>query len=168
MRLRLRLIAAAVGVVALVALSAVAVGCGGDDETSSPAAGAESDETTADDEGSTAATGGQTVTIEMGEFYFEPAEAQAEAGTVTIDAPNVGSGPHELVLAKTDDDPANLPTAPDGSVDEAALDVSGEVEEIEGGVDGTITLDLPAGDYAMFCNLPGHYKSGMYGSLTVK
>jgi uncharacterized cupredoxin-like copper-binding protein len=42
------------------------------------------------------------------------------------------------------------------------------VEEVEAGADGTVTLDLEAGSYAMFCNLPGHYKTGMYGSITVK
>jgi uncharacterized cupredoxin-like copper-binding protein len=104
----------------------------------------------------------------MGEFYYKPDAVTAKAGAVTIDAPNVGNAPHELVLAKTDDDPAELPTVSGGGVDEESLDVPGEVEEVEPGADGTVTLDLEAGKYVMFCNLPGHYEGGMYGSLTVK
>ncbi|MFI5123278.1 MAG: plastocyanin/azurin family copper-binding protein [Vicinamibacteria bacterium] len=42
------------------------------------------------------------------------------------------------------------------------------MSEVAGGADGTVTLDLDAGKYVIFCNLPGHYSSGMYGSLTVK
>ena len=72
------------------------------------------------------------------------------------------------MLAKTDDAPDQLPTSSDGSVDEAGLDVPGEVEEVEGGAEGTVSLDLQPGNYVMFCNLPGHYSGGMYGSLTVK
>ena len=172
------MIVVGLGCIAAVSLSALLAGCGRDNETSSTSATAESDTPTAEDEateesGGPAATtppagGGQTVKIEMGEFYFKPQDAQAKAGTVTIDAPNVGNAPHELVLAKTADDPAKLPTAADGSVDEEALDVPGEISEVAPGADGTVTLDLPAGTYAMFCNLPAHYSGGMYGSLTVK
>ncbi len=113
------------------------------------------------------AAGGQELTIKMGEFYYKPSDVTAKAGSVTITAPNEGGAPHELVVAKTNDDPAKLPTVADGSVDEAQLDIPGEVSEVEAGTTGTATLDLSAGKYVMFCNLPGHYKGGMYGSLTV-
>jgi uncharacterized cupredoxin-like copper-binding protein len=153
--MRLRPIAVGLAVAGVISFGAVATGCGSDDETSSTAAADSGAATT------TPAAGGETLTIEMGEFYYKP-------GTVTIDAPNAGSAPHELVLAKTNDDPAQLPTGSDGSVDEEALDVPGEISEVAGGADGTVTLDLDAGKYVIFCNLPGHYSSGMYGSLTVK
>jgi uncharacterized cupredoxin-like copper-binding protein len=171
------------GVIAAVSWSGLLAGCGGDDDTSSTAAATESTEATesegteesdeaTEDEGSAVTTppagGGETVKIEMGEFYFKPDNVQAGTGVLTIDAPNVGDEPHELVVAKTDDDPAKLPTGSDGSVEEDSLDVVGEVEEVDGGADGSVTLDLEPGDYAMFCNLPGHYAAGMYGSLTVK
>jgi uncharacterized cupredoxin-like copper-binding protein len=174
--MKLRPITIGLAVAGLISFGAFAVGCGSDDETSSTVA-AESDQASgesdeATEEGSatttTPAAGGETVTIEMGEFYYKPDAVETKAGTVTIDAPNAGSAPHELVLAKTDDDPAKLPTSSDGSVDEEALDVPGEISEVAGGADGTVTLDLDAGNYVMFCNLPGHYASGMYGSLTVK
>jgi uncharacterized cupredoxin-like copper-binding protein len=171
--MRLRLIVIGLGVAGVMSFGVFAAGCGSDDETSSTPA-ASSDEATeepAEEESAATATptaGGETLKIEMGEFYFKPEDVTAKAGTITIDAPNVGNAPHELVLAKTNDDPAKLPTASDGSVDEDSLDVPGEVEEVEAGADGTVTLDLQAGKYVMFCNLPGHYQGGMYGSLTVK
>jgi uncharacterized cupredoxin-like copper-binding protein len=158
----------ALGALALLWLGAVAVGCGGDDEsTTATEASSESSE---ESPAATAAAdpGGQTLRIKMGEFYYEPTEISAKAGAVTIEASNEGNALHELVLAKTDDDPAKLPTAADGGVDEESLDVPGEVEEVESGATGSATLDLDPGEYVMFCNLPGHYKSGMYGALVVK
>lgn len=167
--MRSRLIVTGLGVVAVMSFGAFAAGCGSDDETSSTTAAAESDEAAGDESGATttAAAGGETVKIEMGEFFYKPDAVTVNAGAVTIDAPNVGAAPHELVVAKTDLDPAKLPTTSDGSVDEEALDVPGEVAEVEAGATGTATVDLEAGKYVMFCNLPGHYEGGMYGSVTV-
>lgn len=171
MKPRLSLIVIGFAVVGLLSLGAFAAGCGGDDDdTATSEEAAESDEATEEESAATTtpAAGGETLKLEMGEFYYKPEDVTAKAGTITIDAANVGKAPHELVLAKTDADPAKLPTASDGSVEEDGLDIPGEVEEVEGGEDGTVTLDLQAGKYVMFCNLPGHYKGGMYGSLTVR
>lgn len=178
--MRPRLIVIGLSVLAMIALGAFAAGCGGDDETSDTAT-TESGEASSSEEAeseeaaeetsaqtTTPAGGGETLEIDMGEFFYKPDSVSAKAGAVTINAANVGDEPHELVLAKTDDAPADLPTSSDGTVDEAGLDVPGEIESIDGGVDGTVTLDLAPGKYVMFCNLPGHYTSGMYGSLTAK
>jgi len=178
--MRSKLIALGLAALAMVVIGAIAAGCGSDNEAgatagaeadSDAAAAAESDSDA--DESATSTTtastgGGETLAIDMGEFFYKPDAVEAKAGQVTIDASNIGSAPHELVLAKTNDAPDQLPTSSDGSVDEAALDVPGEVEEVEGGAEGTVSLDLQPGKYVMFCNLPGHYSGGMYGSLTVK
>lgn len=151
----LRIAAAA----ALTIAGLAAVGCGDDDSS-----------TTASDTTTTATTGGggEALEIKMGDFYFDPKNATAKAGTVAISAPNVGDVEHELVLAKTNDDPAKLPTASDGTVDEESLDIPGEIAEVAAGKTGEGAFDLEAAKYVMFCNLPGHYAQGMYGSLTVE
>jgi uncharacterized cupredoxin-like copper-binding protein len=86
---------------------------------------------------------------------------------VKISAPNIGGTTHELVVLKTDLDPANLPTLPSGEVDEEALHSPGEIPDVAAGATAATTVDLKPGKYAIICNLPGHYAQGMYGSLTV-
>ena len=154
-------IALVISIAGALSFGGFAVGCGDDDGDSTTAAAPTTTTTGAE-------AGGQTLEVRMGEFYYKPSDATASAGSVAIDAPNEGKQPHELVLAKTDDDPADLPTAADGTVDEESLDVPGEIPEVEAGASGTGSFELEAGKYVMFCNLPGHYKSGMYGSLTVE
>ena len=101
----------------------------------------------------------------MTEYAFDPDDAVAKAGKVTITAPNDGKVVHELVLLKTDADPANLPKKGD-EVDESTS--VGEIADVEPGSTKKATFKLAPGKYAMVCALPGHYEGGMYGSLTVK
>ena len=107
-------------------------------------------------------------TIQMGEFFFKPKDVTVSSGKVTITAPNIGKAEHELVLLKTNVDPANLKTEKDGEVIEEDYSGPGEIPDVESGETGKTTLNLKPGTYAMICNLPGHYKAGMYGSVTVK
>lgn len=143
--------------------SAAVIGCGGDDEGDGDGA------TSAADAESTAAASG-SLTIEMGDFFFDPKDATTAAGSVEISAPNVGQVEHELVLFRSDADPAALPVA-GGEVDEAALEKQGgenvgEIEEVAPGATKSGSFELTAGKYVMFCNLPAHYTQGMYGSVT--
>jgi uncharacterized cupredoxin-like copper-binding protein len=139
----------------------IAVGCGGSDETT----------TTTETQAAGGASGGKTVEIKMGEYYFSPKNGSATAGTTAIEAPNEGAVEHELVLFKTNMDPAKLPTEADGSVDEERLDEvakeAGEIADVEAGETKSEEFKLTPGTYVMFCNLPGHYAQGMYGTLTV-
>ena len=140
----------------------VASGCGGDDDKgdSGGAAAPAATETQPAAQGA-----GSTLTVRMTEFAFDPKNAVAKAGKVTISAPNDGKVVHELVLLKTDADPANLPM--DGDEVDESTNV-GEIPDVEPGATKKATLELAAGKYAMVCALPGHYQGGMYGSLTVK
>lgn len=144
----------------IVAGAFVALGCGSDSGTTTAA-----DTNTAP----AAAAAAKAITIDMGEYFYSPKSATARAGSVTITAPNKGKLPHELVLAHTDAAPGKLPTLPDGSVDEAKLEAQGkapgEIPEVAAGKSGKATLKLPAGRYVMYCNIPGHYAAGMYGTL---
>jgi uncharacterized cupredoxin-like copper-binding protein len=154
-------------VAALLALAGtLTIGCGGDDGTTTTTSEAETEAAAAG-----AATGGKTVEIRMGEFYFDPKNATAPAGQTTIEAPNEGSVEHELVLFKTNKNPAKLPTEANGEVDEEKLDKeaeeAGEIADVEAGETKSESFNLTPGKYVMFCNLPGHYTAGMYGTLTV-
>jgi uncharacterized cupredoxin-like copper-binding protein len=144
----------------------VAVGCGSDSGT-----------TTAETTTETAAAGGSaggagaTLEIKLGEFFFNPKNATAKAGKTTIEAPNEGAVEHELVVFKTDMNPAKLPTEANGEVEEEKMDKvaesAGEIPDVEAGETKSEEFDLTPGKYVIFCNLPGHYAAGMYGTLTV-
>ena len=44
----------------------------------------------------------------------------------------------------------------------------GETGDLAAGASKSLTLSLPAGHYALICNLPGHYKAGQHTDFTVK
>lgn len=117
-------------------------------------------------------SGGGALQIAMNDDFFVPNGATAKAGSVTISTPNSGQLVHEMVLAKTQADPAKLPTTSDGSVDEAKLESAGqdagEIADVSPGATKKGTFKLAPGRYVMFCNVPGHYAAGMYGTITVK
>jgi uncharacterized cupredoxin-like copper-binding protein len=155
------------GLVCSVALGLVsgviATGCGDSDSATTEA------QSTGASTGTTAPAGG-AVEIKMGDYFFDPKDATAEAGSVAISAPNEGKVEHELMLLKTNTDPAKLPTASDGGVEEKlhmVAEENGEIADVEPGDTKSVTFDLTPGKWVMFCNLPGHYAQGMYGSLTV-
>jgi hypothetical protein len=101
-----------------------------------------------------------------------PAGPCRRAGTVTFEARNTGQDAHELVVVRAAD-PASLPVAADGTVDEEKLPEGafvGEIEAFGAGQSCTGTFELPAGSYALFCNLleteadgskENHYANGM-------
>jgi uncharacterized cupredoxin-like copper-binding protein len=105
------------------------------------------------------------LTVAMSEFAFSPNNASAQAGRVTITARNDGKVVHELVVLKTNADPAQLPMK-GAKVDESTS--VGEIADVEAGATKKVTLKLAPGKYVMVCALPGHYQGGMYGSITVK
>ena len=147
---------------AVVSLALVSCGGGGDNESSTTQAQAPAQP-----------SGGGSLTINMSDYAFSPNDASANAGTVRISTPNQGQLPHELVLFKTQKSPGSLPTLSNGEVDEEGLeaggvDSPGEIEDVSPGKTKSATLKLTPGRYVMICNLPGHYKQGMYGTLTVK
>jgi uncharacterized cupredoxin-like copper-binding protein len=140
---KLRVLAIPVALCAMAGL--IATGCGGSDETTTVT------ETAAAGGGE---AGGNTLEIKMGDYYFDPKNGSTEAGPTTIEAPNEGSVEHELVIFKTNMNPADLPTEANGEVDEEKLDQQaeevGEIADVEPGKTKS-----------------EEYDQGMYGTLTV-
>ena len=113
----------------------------------------------------------------VGPMRLLPSATTVPAGQVSLVLRNAGTRPHELVV---------LPLAPGqvagqrtvGSDDKVSETGSlGEVHQVcpaDTGVDGTVpggiatvTLTLAPGSYEVVCNLPGHYRAGMYATLNV-
>ncbi len=155
--LRMRTTAAALLSAALLA------GCGGSDEAEDAASTVEAEATQAAD-GAQAPDG--AIEVELTEWKVEPAEATAEAGTVTFTARNAGEVPHELVVISTDTPAGDFPVE-SGRAEVEGEEV-GEVEGIAGGQSKPLEVELEPGHYALICNLPGHYEPGMYADFEVK
>ena len=82
---------------------------------------------------------------------------------MTFDVSNVGAAPHEMVVIRTSKPAGSLGSGsrvPEtGSV--------GETGDVKAGASKTVTLSLTPGHYALICNIPGHYRSGMHTDFTV-
>lgn len=110
------------------------------------------------------------VTLE--EFTMVPHPGVVKAGKVTLEADNVGSVTHELVLVRAPS-VAALPLVTKatkdravGDVDEEAIpeaDKMGETGDIQPQKHVTKTFDLAPGTYVMFCNIDD---AGANGSVT--
>jgi uncharacterized cupredoxin-like copper-binding protein len=153
-----------IGVVAVASVLVVTIGaCGSDSEESSD-----------DTSGVTAAPGdeGTPVAVELGETsdteYFLTAEPESvAAGPVIFTVENTGTEAHEMVVMKTDTPPDALQLRaddPDKVEEEGMID---ELEEFDEGLTKTISLDLDAGSYILLCNIAEHYARGMYAGFTV-
>jgi len=139
--------------------------CGGDDDpTTAAMPGTQEDSGTMDDdmsgmgddgmsgidhedEGNSAvADGARKVEVVAGDFAFDPATIQAEAG-------------EDLAIVLTSDDILH-----DFTIDELDAQVAADAgETAEGGIS-----DLEPGDYTYYCSVPGHREAGMEGTLTVQ
>jgi uncharacterized cupredoxin-like copper-binding protein len=103
--------------------------------------------------------------------------ATVTAGTISIEASNLGWRTHELVILPLADGAVAGGRKPDtkGKVDEAgslgeasSSCAGGAGSGITSGAVGWVTLTLPRGRYELLCNLTNHYADGMYAELDVK
>jgi uncharacterized cupredoxin-like copper-binding protein len=103
--------------------------------------------------------------------------SQVPVGTVSFRVANVGSLVHELVVLPLRDGaaPGQRAIASDGRIEEtgsvaeaSASCGNGAADGINPGALSWTTVQLPAGDYELVCNLPGHYAAGMYTTLQVR
>jgi uncharacterized cupredoxin-like copper-binding protein len=94
---------------------------------------------------------------------------QVKAGNVTFNVTNSSRDlVHEFVVVKSDKPIQALKYNQDQNrAKESSLDVVKEIEDIDPGKSGTLTVKLEPGSYILLCNKPGHYKAGMVNHLTV-
>ncbi len=109
---------------------------------------------------------GPKVEVALDEWSVEPKPASVKAGKVTFVANNSGTMVHELVVLQTDTKGANLPVM--GARAEEPGEVLADIDDISPGQSAMMTVDLKPGHYVLLCNLPGHYKAGMYIDFTVE
>jgi uncharacterized cupredoxin-like copper-binding protein len=108
------------------------------------------------------------------EFSVTSDPTGVPTGSVQLNVTNHGAIAHEFVIMQTDNPPNAL--LYDDTVQKAVEDapgqqdvgeVGGELPFILPGQTLSGTFDLAPGRYVFLCNIPGHYKSGMYTSFTV-
>ena len=94
---------------------------------------------------------------------------QARAGSVTFQVSNKSESlVHEFVVVKTDVPLGALPyNQEENEVKEDTLSALGEVEDLNPGASGSLTLDMAPGQYVLLCNKAGHFKAGMAHSFAV-
>ena len=117
---------------------------------------------------------GTTVDVTEADFSLKPSVSSVTAGTVSFKVKNRGAFGHEMVVVKLAD-ATDLPTKPDGEVNEDKIPAPkrmGEVEDVLPGTTKTLKLKLDAGKYVLFCNrVDGatrvHFKRGMHADFTV-
>lgn len=168
---------------AIASMGIAAVGCSDSDSADNRTDEGSASETTTQQPASTTETvAPRSTPVAMGtpsEFAMVLAAPEVAAGRVTLDVVNEGTVEHEVVLIKTDGDSGDLPTDANGAALEDGAVVphrSGHDQPEEDhhagvhfatGTSGTVVVDLEPGNYAVVCNLPGHYQAGMHANLKV-
>jgi plastocyanin len=106
------------------------------------ACGGDDDDTSAAPESS----GGAGVEVVAHDIGFDADSYDATAGTVALHYVNDGATAHTLVIE---------------DVDDFKLEVTSNGDEDDG------TVDLAAGTYTIYCDVPGHRQAGMEATLEV-
>ena len=95
-----------------------------------------------------ASTATNATPITVRDFKFDTPDV-AVTGEVALAVTNAGPTVHDLTIR------------------DSSGKVLGETADLTAGASETLTVDLPAGKYTIFCSLPGHESLGIKGTLTV-
>lgn len=117
-----------------------------------------------------AAPRGFVVNVHERDFKLSASTEKVRAGLVTFRVHNTGPSTHEFIVDRTDVPADALPLRANGiSVNEEAKQLRdvGEMGGVRLGETRELTLTLKPGRYAVFCNLEGHYRGGMYATVEV-
>jgi len=92
------------------------------------------------------------------------------AGSVILEAANFGTIQHEILVFKSDLPSSSYPLDKDGNIieDDPSINLLSDGDNLDPGTTQTRTVDLTQpGSYLFVCNIPGHFKAGMYSPITV-
>lgn len=95
--------------------------------------------------------------------------ASVAAGELSFEGVNEGTLTHEFEVFRIPEgvDADDLPYDGDTARAEELLEIVDEVENIAPATSAALSLDLDPGNYAVICNLAGHYANGMHATFTV-
>jgi uncharacterized cupredoxin-like copper-binding protein len=108
------------------------------------------------------------VSLRLADFSVKAEVDRVVAGRYDLRIRNDGPTVHELIVGQTDRAMADLPLQTNGiDADEDKIATIAADEFIGFGDTDVLTVDLLPGTYVLYCNIDGHYRSGMFTSLTV-
>ncbi len=155
---------AAIGMVAVVAVTGGAIWAAVDDRGEDEARAANGGEPTPT---APVVEGQVLVGLTEADWVVSASPGSAAAGEITFAVSNTGSIGHNLRVVRTDLAADGLPS--DGiAVDETELDVVAETPDLGPGESDEIAATLEAGSYVLICNIAGHYDAGMTTAFTVQ
>lgn len=94
----------------------------------------------------------QEIRVDLTEWAIEPAVITAKAGTMKFVVRNRGAIIHGLEI--------------EGEIDGKGFER--EIAPFPGGQTRTLVVELPPGEYELYCQVPGHKEQGMEGTLIVE
>lgn len=110
------------------------------------------------------------VAFAMWEYGFELDHSGSEVSGVTFAIDNTaGDFSHEVVVFRTDLAGDDLPLDGKGNVDETSADLTvvDRLDRIEYQSAQSWAVELEPGEYVLVCNLPAHYRRGMWVEFDV-
>jgi uncharacterized cupredoxin-like copper-binding protein len=114
------------------------------------------------------AAGHMTATLQ--DFKLTTSTVDVPAGKVTFDVTNNGPSTHEFNVDRTTLAADKLPIDSTGlfvAESSPLLHREGSVESAGLGTRHRLTLNLAPGTYVVYCDLEGHYLSGMHVTINV-
>lgn len=118
--------------------------------------------------GSAAAT---SESVSLSDYKVSVPSATMAAGRYRLHITNEASQQHELLVFRSDLAPSAYPVTSTGDIVEEGGGITklSDGDNINPGHSQTRDVDLTApGTYLFVCNLPGHFKLGMYTVVTVQ
>lgn len=96
----------------------------------------------------------------VGDYWFKPSARRLHAGVYRFTAKNDGVIQHDVMIERT---PIKF-SAPGAPIDEAA---PYGIDDLQPSTTKSAKIMLDAGQWELFCSVPGHYQSGQHERITV-